>query len=317
MREILRNKQAPAFVMVAVIFVIGAFYIEGYTSTFSIRAMLVIASFLIIASAGQTLVMLIGGIDLSIPFVIGFANVTVAQLSANGMPFWIAMVLVLALSALFGALNGGISSIFRVHPLIITLGSGTALLGAVLLWTRGYPTGSAPDYINDFVSIGKSIGPLPFPLLVPATLVLVIAIILFEKRTVLGRHVYALGSNPTAAPHILVNPLTIWSFCFSVSAVLAALTGILLLGFSGAAFADAGRPFLFQTVAAAVIGGTALAGGRGGVFGTVAGALALTQLNTVLIGFGLEQSIVQAALGALIILVVAIYGRQAHLRTEI
>lgn len=317
MREPRLGKSLPAYVMVAVIFVVGATTIEGYVSLFSIRAMLVLASFLIIASAGQTLVMLIGGIDLSIPFVIGFANVAVAQFSADGMPFWLAMIVVVILSALIGAVNGGLSAALKVHPLIITLGTGTALLGGVLLWTSGYPTGSAPEYINDFVSIGKSIGLLPFPWLIPATLLIVILMIIFEGRTVLGRQVYALGSNPTAAPYVLISPMRVWVFCFAVSSMLAALTGILLLGFSGAAFADVGRPYLFQTIAAAVIGGTALSGGRGGIIGTVAGALALTQLNTVLIGWGLDQSIVQVALGALIIAVVAIYGRQQHLGTEI
>tara|TARA_R110000751_G_scaffold271365_2_gene371231 strand:+ start:73027 stop:73980 length:954 start_codon:yes stop_codon:yes gene_type:complete len=317
MHKFLRNKALPAYLMVAFIFILGSVVIEGYTSLFSIRAMLVLASFLIIASAGQTLVMLIGGIDLSIPFVIGFANVAVAQLAADGMPFALAMLVVIAISALLGIINGGLSSTLRVHPLIITLGTGTALLGCVLLWTRGYPTGSAPQYINDFVSIGKSIGPFPFPWLIPATLLLAVLIVLFETRTILGKQVYALGSNPVAAPFVLINPLKIWTFCFAASSVLAAIAGILLLGFSGSAFADVGRPYLFQTVAAAVIGGTALSGGRGGIVGTVAGALALIQLNTLLIGLGLDQSLVQAALGALIIAVVAVYGRQPHLGTEI
>jgi len=261
--------------------------------------------------------MLIGGIDLSIPFVIGFANVAIAQLSADGLPFGLAMIIVVAISALLGAINGGLSSALKVHPLIITLGTGTALLGCVLLWTRGYPSGSAPEYINEFVSIGQTIGPFPFPWLVPATALLAISVMVFESRTSLGRQIYALGSNPSAAPFVLIKPVRIWIFCFVSSSVLAAITGILLLGFSGAAFADVGRPYLFQTVAAAVIGGTALSGGRGGIVGTVAGALALTQLNTVLIGLGLDQSLVQVALGALIIGAVAVYGRQAHLGTEI
>ncbi|WP_422369803.1 ABC transporter permease [Hoeflea sp.] len=307
----------PAYFMVIAIFIVGALGIDGYTSLFSIRALLVLSAFLIIASAGQTMTMLIGGIDLSIPFVVGFANVAVAQLGADGVPFWLAVIIVMLISIALGALNGAISAILKVHPLIITLGTGTALLGAVLLWTRGYPSGSAPDYISNFVSIGASIGPVPVPWLVPATLVLVVLLLLFETQTALGRQVFALGSNPTAAPYVLIKPLRIWMFCFGLSAALAALTGILLLGFSGAAFADAGRPYLFQTVAAAVIGGTALSGGKGGILGTVAGALALTQLNTVLIGFGLDQSAVQAALGALIVLVVALYGRQAHLRNSI
>lgn len=311
------NKTVLAYGMVALIFAIGAATVEGYTSVFSIRAMLVIASFLIIAAAGQTIVMLIGGIDLSIPFVVGFANVAVAQLSSQGMPFPMAMLVVLALSIAVGAFNGAISSLLKVHPLIITLGTGTALLGGVLLWTRGYPTGSAPAYISDFVSIGQSIGPIPVPMLVPAALLLAVLLFLLERRTFLGRRIFAYGANPTAAPLVRISALKVWVFCFGLSAGLAAITGILLLGFSGAAFADVGRHYLFQTIAAAVIGGTALSGGQGGIAGTVAGALVLTQLNTVLIGLGFDQSVVQALLGVLIVAVVAIYGRQAHLRTAI
>lgn len=317
MKQIANNKAVLAFAMVFIIFGLGAILIDGYVSMFALRAMLVIASFLIIAATGQTLVMLIGGIDLSIPFVIGFANVTVAQLSTNDLPFWLCMLIVVAICMLFGALNGGLSSVLRVHPLIITLGSGTALLGAALLWTKGYPTGSAPQYINEFVSIGGSVGPIPVPMVVITTIGLVLFIAIFERRSLLGRRIFALGSNPSAASYVHINKHWIWVFTFAVSAGLAAVTGILLLGFSGAAFADVGRIYMFQTIAAAVIGGTALSGGAGGIVGTVAGALALTQINTVLIGLGLDQSIVQVSLGVLIVAVVAAFGRQAHLRTEI
>ena len=311
------NNVPPAYIMVCVIFIIGAISMDGYTSAFSIRAILVLSAFLIIASAGQNMTMLIGGIDLSIPFMVGFANVAVAQLGHIGLPFGVSFFIVMTISIVFGMINGGISAILRIHPLIVTLGTGTALLGGVLLWTKGYPTGSAPAYISEFVSIGASIGVIPVPWLVPFVIILVIGLVLFERFTTLGRQIYALGSNPTAAPYVRIRPLRIWLFCFAFSSVLSALTGILLLGFSGAAFADVGRPYLFQTVAAVVIGGTALSGGKGSIVGTVAGALALIQLNTVLMGFGLDQSVVQSALGAVIVLVVALYGRQPHIRNFI
>lgn len=311
------QKIPPAYAMVLVIFVVGAVSLEGYTTTFSIRALLVLSAFLIIASAGQNMTMLIGGIDLSIPFMVGFANVAVAQLGADGVPFIIAFFIIMGIALILGIVNGGLSALLHIHPLIVTLGTGTALLGSALLWTRGYPSGSAPDYISEFVSIGASIGVIPVPWLVPFVVVLVIALALFERHTPLGRQIYALGANPTAAPYVRIRPLRIWIFCFTLSAVLAAITGILLLGFSGAAFADVGRPYLFQTVAAAVIGGTALAGGKGSILGATAGAITLIQLNTVLVGWGLDQSLVQAALGAMIVLVVAVYGRQPHLRNAI
>ena len=303
--------------MVIVIFLIGAVSLDGYTSAFSLRAILVLTAFLVIASAGQNITMLIGGIDLSIPFVIGFANVTVAQLGANGIPFVWAFIFAVIISVVLGIFNGGISAILNIHPLIVTLGSGTALLGSVLLWTKGYPSGSAPQYISDFVSIGASIGPIPVPWLLPFVIALVAVIVYIENRTVIGKQIYALGANPTAAPYVFIRPLKIWMLCFGVSAGLSALTGVLLLGFSGSAFADAGKVYLFQTVAAAVIGGTAISGGKGSILGTVAGCLVLIQLNIVLVGFGLSQSAVQVALGAVIVLVVAIYGRSPHIRTLI
>ncbi|HEY0910826.1 MAG TPA: ABC transporter permease, partial [Bradyrhizobium sp.] len=93
--------------------------------------------------------------------------------------------------------------------------------------------------------------------------------------------------------------------------------GVLLLGFTGSAYADVGQPYLFQSIAAVVIGGTALTGGQGGLLGTLAGALVLTEINTLLIGLGLQPSMVPAALGAVIILLVSLYGRAAHVRTTI
>ena len=104
---------------------------------------------------------------------------------------------------------------------------------------------------------------------------------------------------------------------FAISAVFAAVTGILLLGFTGSAYGEVGQPYLFQTIAAVVIGGTALVGGRGSYLGTVAGALVLTEINTLLIGLGLQPSLVQAVLGIVIVVLVSFYGRDAHVRTTI
>ena len=93
--------------------------------------------------------------------------------------------------------------------------------------------------------------------------------------------------------------------------------GVLLLGFTGSAYGDVGQPYLFQTIAAVVIGGTTLVGGRGGLIGTAAGALVLTEINTLLIGLGLSSAMVEAALGALILALVSIYGREPHVRASI
>ena len=147
--------------------------------------------------------------------------------------------------------------------------------------------------------------------------ILAIVVVVMLERTPFGRRLYALGSNPQAAPLALIGPRTIWTITYALSALFAALAGVLLLGFTGSAYGDVGQPYLFQTIAAVVIGGTTLVGGRGGLVGTIAGALVLTEINTLLIGLGLAASTVEAALGVLIILLVSLYGREPHVRTTI
>jgi ribose transport system permease protein len=306
-----------ALIVAVALHLTGTALIQGYSSEFSMRAMLVLASLLAIASIGQTLVVIIGGIDLSIPFIIGFANVVTAQLYGGGMDFGLVCLIVVGLAFGIGGLNGLISSSLGLHPLIVTLGIGTIVQGSVLLWTGGFPSGSAPDTVTEFVSIGGSVGFLPVPWLVPCFVVLAAIVTVALARTPYGRRLFALGSNPRAAPLALINPVAMWTVTFGVSAVFAAVTGILLLGFTGSAYGEVGQPYLFQTIAAVVIGGTALVGGRGSYLGTVAGALVLTEINTLLIGIGLQPSLVQAVLGVVIVVLVSFYGRDPHVRTTI
>ncbi|RWL96393.1 MAG: ABC transporter permease [Mesorhizobium sp.] len=308
---------AGAFAMALLLQIVGTLLIPGYSAPFAIRALLVIASLLAVASIGQTLVVFLGGIDLSIPFVIGFANVVAAQLYGQGWNFALVCGLVGLLAIAIGALNGLISRGLNIHPLIVTLGIGMIVQGAVLLWTGGFPSGSAPQAVSSFVSIGGSVGPLPVPLLVPSLVVLTALIVLVLARTPYGRRLYAVGSNPEAAPLALIDPLRMWVVTYAASAFFAAVAGVLLLGFTGSAYGDVGQPYLFQTIAAVVVGGAALVGGRGSYLGTIAGVLVLTEINTLLIGLGFRPSTVQAALGLVILLLVSLYGRERHVRTTI
>ncbi len=312
-----RHPTLGALVIAVLLHLAGTILIDGYSSPFSMRAMLVLAALLAVASIGQTLVVIIGGIDLSIPFIIGFANVVAAQLTGQGVNFVVVCIIVSALAFLIGALNGALAAWLKIHPLIVTLGIGTMAQGAVLIWTRGFPSGSAPTFVSDFVSIGGSMGPIPLPGLIPAAILLALAITLLMSRTPYGRRVYALGGNPLAARYALIKPIVMWAMTFALSAWFAALAGVLLLGFTGSAYGDVGQPYLFQTLAAVVVGGTSLLGGRGSYWGTLIGAVVLIEINTLLIGLGLQPSMVQAALGAIIIILVSLYGREPHLRTTI
>ena len=311
------RRVAGAILLAIALHVLGSILIDGYSSEFTVRSMLVLASLLGVASIGQTLVVLIGGIDLSTPFVIGFANVVAAQLYGDGMNFVLVCAIVGVLALVIGAVNGALSSTLAIHPLIVTLGVGTAIQGAVLLWTAGFPAGSAPETVTKFVSIGGHAGPLPVPWLVPSFLVVIAIMSVVLARTPFGRRLYAVGSNPSAAPYALISPRAVWTTTYALSALFAAAAGVLLLGFTGSAYGDVGQPYLFQTIAAVVIGGTTLVGGRGGLIGTAAGALVLIEINTLLIGLGLSPAMVEAALGVLIVALVSLYGREPHVRATI
>jgi len=315
--EFKRNRLYGALVMMVILHLIGIALIDGYGSIFTLRSMLVLSALLAVASVGQTLVIILGGIDLSIPFVVGVANVVAAQLYGDGMDFALVFVIVSLLAMGIGAINGLISAGLGVHPLIVTLGVGTVALGAVQQWTGGFPSGSAPQFISDFVSIGGTLGPLPFPGLVPAVFVLIALVVLVLRRTTFGRQLYALGSNPSAARYALIRPVFTWTVTFAISGFFSALAGILLLGFSGSAYAGVGEPYLFQTIAAVVIGGTALVGGSGSYVGTAIGAAVLIEVNTLLIGLGFNPSAVQAGLGLGILVLVSLYGRERSVAQDI
>lgn len=316
-----RIKQSPglsvSFVLMLVIFAIGKIGIPGFGGTQTIKAVFLLGAFLGIASIGQTLVIILGGIDLSIPFVVGAANVFVAKLYGDGISFTVAVFAVIVISILFGAMNAVITVKNNIHPLLVTLGTGTALLGFVQLWTKGLPTGGAPDWLSRFVAIGSKTGPIPISPVIFLWIFLGTIAIVLTRTTIFGHKVYALGSAPLAAELSLVRKLPVWIEAFSLSSVFSAIAGILLLGFTGSAYADVGQRYLFLSIGAVVIGGTLVTGGKGGYLGTVIGALTLTLLTAVFSGFGYNDSIQQVIMGIVVIAMAATYGRDPDVKNRV
>jgi len=317
------TQNAGAFIgalLLIVLVVVGAFTIDGFWSVINLRSMLLFASFLGIAAIGQTLCALVGGLDLSIPFVIGAANIGALRVMNGGVPSGVAVVSILFLSALVGVVNGAVSYRQQGQALVVTLGVGTAVLGLVqILVSRqgtagiagGTIQGEVPGWLQGLVSLRSSLGVAPSVFLWAGLSVLTILLL---RRTWLGRGIFALGGNRIAAKRSMMPELGIWVLVFGVSAVTAAVTGILLLGFSGGGYADVGQPYLFTTLAAVVIGGTSLVGGRGSYALTIIGALILTVLQSILAGFSLSAAGQEAFLGAVIIPMVALYARGQHPR---
>ncbi|MHB8293146.1 MAG: ABC transporter permease [Acidimicrobiales bacterium] len=306
-----------AWALAALLFAVGSSAISGFASRSSIVSMLVLASFLGVAAAGQNLTILLGGIDLSIPYVITMGDVLVPLFTYDGFSLPVALVLILALAAVVGTVNGWVSSKLRLHPLIVTLGMGYVVYGALLVVTKAVPKGSAPQVLTSMVSLTSSTLGLPIPPVVIVWVLLAIALLWALRSTAWGRGVYEAGANPRAAEIARLNVGRIWSVTYALSAMLAAVTGILLSGFSGQGNVTIGASYLFLSVGAVVVGGTTLLGGSGSYLGTIAGALALTELSTVLVGFNVGPSLLEALYGSIIVIGVLVYGREAHVRSRV
>lgn len=302
--------------------ILGVATIPGFWSLLTLRSLLLLASFLGIASIGQTVCALLGGLDLSIPFVIGAADLGTLWLLNKGVPEWQALLLIAAISAASGALGGLVSYRLKGQAVVVTLGVGYVVLGATqLVISHNSPTGESvfgtvPGWLVSATSVTSGfLGNTPPSAIVWLGLTVFVAFAL--RRTWLGRGIYALGGNRIAAGRLLVPERRIWILVFALSALTAATTGVLLLGFSAGAVADAGDPYLFTTVAAVVIGGTSLLGGYGGIGFTVIGVCILTVINMLLIGWGFTEPAQQVIIGLLIVPMVAMYGRAPHPRLQV
>jgi ribose transport system permease protein len=303
--------------LVVVLFIIGTMLLQGFASFASVDALLILSSFLGVAAIGETIAVLLGGVDLAIPFVIGMSNVLAAQLAQDGIPFWLAAVTALAAGTVVGCFNGYVSSRLRVHPLIVTLGVGYAAQAAVEIWTKGAPSGVSPHWLLQVTSTGSKIAGIHLAPVVILWLVVSAAVIIGLRRSPIGRRIYAVGANPVAAELALIKPVRIWTAGFGISGFFAALAGVLLLGFTGGTLATVGDPYLFLAVGAVVVGGTSLAGGRGSYLGTIIGAVLITLLDTVLVGLGATAAVQQLLIGVVIIAAVSLFGREAHVRDRV
>jgi ribose transport system permease protein len=299
--------QAAAIV---VLFVVGSTTLSGFTRYSSIKTMLILASFLGIAAVGQQIVILLGGVDLAVPSFIALGNFMIAQLvGADGWPFVAAFALMIAIACVVGAFSGFICSHYHVQPLVVTLGIGSVVLGAVLVWTNGIVIAGVPAWVSRLSSPVAGTFGIDIPPVVVIWFVIALVVAYFLHLTVTGRQIYAAGSNPVAATVALVPIDRLWMLSFAISAVAASTTGVLLAGFSGTGDFTVGNPYLFSSLAAVIVGGTALVGARGDYWRTVLGALLLTELTTILIGYGFGEASQQIFYGLAIMVVVPLYGR--------
>lgn len=263
---------------------------------------------LAILASCQTLTMLTGGIDLSVGFVASMAGFVTATFINQPGGWPLGVVIALGAAVLVGLVNGLAVGVFRVHPLIVTLGMGLVVLGFSNVWQlRMLQTGAGiPDELKT-LGTGLWADVIPYSLIVFVPVALLI--ILGLRRSGYGRMLYALGDNPVAARLSGVRSWQVLLTLYVISAVLAAIAGLIYAGFNQTASVKLVANELLPSVAAAVIGGTSILGGRGTYTGTIMGALILTVLSALLTILLLPEPVRAIVFGSIVVLVAAAYTR--------
>lgn len=278
----------------------------NYLSVAGLRNTLLIAAPLAIMAGGQTLCLLTGGIDLSVAMTATAAAYVAGNQSPQGAA--LAIVLGLAVGLIVGALNGVGIGVFKVNPLIMTLGMSAILVGLFTTWAQTILQGST-NVAPAIRTLGSAtvFGLIPWNVLVWAA----VAVLLIGglARTGLGRSIYAVGDNPVACRLAGIRVWQVLLAVYVLSGLLAAVAGILLAGRSGSVDLQLASGFLLPSVAAAVIGGTSIFGGSGGYAGTILGALILGVLDSMLTFLDAGEDVRQILYGAIVLGLAWLYAR--------
>jgi ribose transport system permease protein len=285
------------------LFAISPLLASGSVSRGALLSMLPFASILAIAGIGQTLVIQQRGLDLSVPGMITLSTILVTKLpNGDGGKLPIAIAVVAGACVASGALSGFAITMFGVTPLVATLGVNALLTGVVLDITNGASTSSATDGLSRF-ALAKTVG-IPNTTLIAAGSILAVALLF--RTSVFGRRFVAVGTSGAAGRAAGVRVKAVEFSTYVLASLTYGAAGILAAGYLGTPGIGAGNDYLLPTIAAVVLGGTSLAGGRGSVLATALGALFLTQLEQVVLGMGAPPSVQLVIQGSIIALGMAL-----------
>ena len=314
MRRFTPNPVLIALLLALGLFLLGGALRPGFLSAGLAINILRLAAFLAIIAAGQTLVIISGGegIDLSVGAVVTLGAIIVSRI-VNGQDALVLPALLVALLAGLGvgAINGLGITLLRIPPLVMTLAMTGVIQGVILVITQGQLSGSAAPSMNRLVS-GNLVAGVPG--VVVLWLLLGVGMWVLLERTPYGKQLFAIGVNRTTAWLSGVRVPVIVVLTYALSGMLAALGGFILLGYTQNVFLNLGSPYTLPSIAAVVVGGTLIAGGVGSYWGTMAGALVLTVLTSLLTTLQLPESVRQIIYGATLLLLLSAYGRQRSLR---
>jgi ribose transport system permease protein len=288
---------------------VGSLYSSNFLSAEYLLLQLQIASFLGIIATGAMLVILLGGIDLSVPWLVTVGGV----MSAAAAGWWgdtgatVAIPFGIACGALFGLVNGIGVAYLRVPSMIFTLGINAVAQGLIVVQTGGFAPQDRSTPAMHLIATGRSLLGLPNALLV--WIVVGAAAVFLLHRTALGRAIYAVGNRERAAYLSGIDTQRVTLLVFVIAGACSAAAGVLLTGYSTKAYQAMGDAYLLPAIAAVVLGGTHILGGRGSYLGTVVGVILITLLQSILSVMQIPEMGRQVIYGVVIIVMLLLYGR--------
>lgn len=292
---------AIPFLATAAIIIIGSFFVPRFLSLDYLLQQLQVASFLGVLALGATVVILLGHIDLSVPWVLGGAAIISTALvgTESAMLGAIAVPAALLFGVLVGIINGVGVAVFRIPSMVWTLAVNSMLLGVAVLNTGGFsPRGVASPLMIEAAT--GTVAGVPFAFLLWMAVALVLGF--FFSRTGFGRYLSSIGYNEKATFLSGVSTPSVIFAAFMIAGACSALGGVLLAGYANQAYQSMGDPFLLPTIAAVVIGGTSILGGRGSLVGTIGGVLFITILTSILSVFQISEAWRNIIFGSIIII---------------
>ncbi|MCZ8855812.1 ABC transporter permease [Escherichia albertii] len=283
-------------VVIAILYLVFFLNAPGFISLNNQMNVLRDAATIGIAAWAMTLIIISGEIDVSVGPMVAFVSVCLAFLLQFEVPLAIACLLVLLMGTLAGVLRG----VFNVPSFVATLGLWSALRGMGLFMTNALPVPIDENEVLDWLG-GQFLG-VPVSALI--MMVLFALFVFISRKTAFGRSVFAVGGNATASQLCGINVRRVRILIFTLSGLLAAVTGILLAARLGSGNAGAANGLEFDVIAAVVVGGTALSGGRGSLFGTLLGVLVITLIGNGLVLLGINSFFQQVVRGVIIVVAV-------------
>ena len=254
---------------------------------------------------GMTFVILTGGIDLSVGSILALSSALTAGLLGSGMPVTLAILISLILGCILGMMNGLLISYGKLAPFIVTLATMTIFRGATLVYTNGNPItkGLSDTFLFQFLGQGYIVG-IPFPVIIMFIVFIVLYVLL--HKTAFGKSVYAIGGNEKAAYISGVKLNKVKIIIYSISGIMASISGLIITSRLSSAQPTAGVSYEMDAIAAVVLGGTSLSGGKGRILGTLIGALIIGVLNNGLNIIGVSAFWQQVVKGVVILIAVLI-----------